>query len=149
MFFTPFGYWLLGMGGTQGTDTHTTCFSSFPPSTAQKLRSDPDLDTPPPIPSSPWDVQFVEVVRTTFGPNLVLKAPIFFLVYGGGQKFTSPSVCMLNSNVHAKRGPSPPSAPPPPPKKIWLLGLEPQWVNFFLKPHICLFKMMSATTGSF
>ena len=41
----------------------------------------------------------------------------------------------------------PPPSPPPPPKKIWLLGLDLRWVIFFQKPHICVFKMMSATTG--
>ena len=40
-------------------------------------RSDSDLD-PPPSPPSPWEVQFVEVVRTTFGSNLAPKAPSFF-----------------------------------------------------------------------
>ena len=38
---------------------------------------------------------------------------------------------------------------PPPPPEIWLQGLEPQWVNFFQKPHICVFKMISTTRGSF
>ena len=51
-----------------------------------------------------------------------------------------------NSNMHAKQGnktgkkwsplTSPPPSPPPP---IWLLGLDPKWVNFFSKPpQICV-----------
>ena len=55
-------------------------------------------------------------------------------------------ICMQN-----RGGNSTPDLPPaaPPPKKIWLLGLDPQGVNFFQKPHICVLGMISVTRGSF
>ena len=47
-----------------------------------------------------------------------------------------------NSNMHAEQEKKftpdllPPKPPPPPP--IWLLGLDPEGVNFFFqKPHLC------------
>ena len=42
-----------------------------------------------------------------------------------------------------------PTKPSPPPPKSGCWGLDPQWVNCFQKPHICVFKMMSLTAGSF
>ena len=53
--------------------------------------SDPDVNAPPPptLPPNPplWDVHFVEVVWTTFGPNLVPKALDFFFWYMVGVYF--------------------------------------------------------------
>ena len=49
--------------------------------------------TPPP---TPWGVQRVEVVRTTFGPNLAAKVPDFFFGYMVRAKISlHPLVCML------------------------------------------------------
>ena len=61
----------------------------------------------------PWEVQFVQVVRTTFGPNLAPKAPIFFFFWCMvGVKNLLHRMCVCskcsgfvgNSNVHAKQG---------------------------------------------
>ena len=66
-----------------------TVWQSNVNSLARGGRSDSD-----PLP--PWEDQLVEVVGTTFGPNLAPKAlEMFSLVYGGGQNFTSPSLRML------------------------------------------------------
>ena len=71
------------------------------------------LTPPPPL----WEVRFIEVVRTTFGPNLARKAPrffffLFFFFIWWGLKFYF-TLCVHaqnaqnfvgNSNVHAKHG---------------------------------------------
>ena len=69
--------------------------------------------TPPPLPLPPWEIQFVEVVRTTLGPNLAPKAPEFFFFgiwWGLKIYFTlcvyaqTAQIFVGNSNVHAKQG---------------------------------------------
>ena len=104
---------------------------------------------PPPPPPTPWGVQRVEEVWTTFGPNLAPKAPeTFFWHTLGAKNWLHPlCVCSKCSELYGefkyacKTGKFFSLLTPPP--KVWV------WAIFFLqKPHICVFKMISATRGS-
>ena len=78
----------------------------------------------------PQEVQNVEEVRKTFGPNLVPKAPEICFAYGGGEffVFTPCLYTQCNKSIFlrslcwgtwdpslAAPRPPPPGAPPPPP----------------------------------
>ena len=93
--------------------------------------SDADVDPPHP------PIQFVEVVRTTFGPNLALKAPGFFLRHMWHMmeyKDLRHPLCVCSKcsefcgEIREKffTPDLPPPSPPPPPFRISLLRLDPQ-----------------------
>ena len=53
--------------------------------------------------TTPWEVHFVEVIPTTFGPNLAPKAPGFFLFWYFRVYAQNAQNFVGNSNVHVKR----------------------------------------------
>ena len=99
--------------------------------------------TPPP---PPWEVQSVEEVWTTFGPNLALKGirwgvkiDFTLCVYAqNAQNFMGDSNMRVKQEKSFQSRPSPPQPPPPPPPSLGA-GTGLPVGNFFSKPpHMCV-----------